>query len=512
MFSNINLLVIVVLSILFIVLIYFNKTHKKEQFNAYYKDKQKVGTAEMDRGNQPRSTWKSGNLNYESCYKTDTRSGNSIPRKNTFFCDLGNEGEMVPVSGTYSMDFTNYQVYYQKIIKGKRLQGSHTINGVSITFDEFGRPVGQIMTLQQSKETCDNLKNKCVGFIIQSNDNRDKNAATFFVAAVEPGFEDPNTYDRIFATPDERTKEQSSLTSYQNYTSYIKNDVTYVEKAVKELNIPGQQFEKRNCSITNTPEYDLDSVTGILDDCKARCVAMDNCSGFNRTANVSDDKSTTCQLKKVNFDFKITNCPPGYSLDKNSGNCITGWTNQCGQDCAYSKCMSESGTWIPLDYSSNPYTCKPNQSKIVPICNNNQPNLASYSRTGVKGANPNIPDPPKFEAPPQLKKILNRPRGTSLYCPTGNTTFNYPGTLDPTNDKQALAACEACNGKGNCVAVTGDCAGYGYGPNRNYNEYGTIPVFGFQSGCSGGAGRIWKYGYSWEDRYGYVHYGTWGLT
>ena len=238
MFSNITLLVILVLSILLIVLIYFNRTLKKEQFNAYYKDKQKVGTNEMDRGNQPKSTWKSGNLNYESCYNTNTRSGNSIPRKNTFFCDFGNEGEIVPTNGTYSIDFINYNVYYQKIIKGKRLQGSHTVNGVSITFDEFGRPVGQIMTLHQSKETCDNLKDKCIGFIIQSNDNGNKNAATFFVAAFEPGFEDPNVYDHIFVTPEERNKEQSSLTSYQNYTSYIKKDVKYVEKPVKELIIP----------------------------------------------------------------------------------------------------------------------------------------------------------------------------------------------------------------------------------------------------------------------------------
>ena len=238
MFSNINLLVILVLSILFIVLIYFNRTPKKEQFNAYYKDKQKVGTNEMDRGNQPKSTWKSGNLNYESCYNTNTRFGNSIPRKNTFFCDFGNEGEIVPINGTYSLDFVNYNVYYQKIIKGKRLQGSHTLNGVSITFDEFGRPIGQIMTLQQSKDTCDNLKDKCIGFIIQSNDNGNKNAATFFVAALEPGFEDPNVYDHIFVTPEERSKEQSSLTSYQNYTSYIKKDVKYVEKPVKELIIP----------------------------------------------------------------------------------------------------------------------------------------------------------------------------------------------------------------------------------------------------------------------------------
>jgi hypothetical protein len=85
MFSNINLLVIIVLSILFIVLNYLNNTPEKEQFNAYYKDKQKVGTTEMDRGNQPHSTWKSGNLNYESCYKTDTRSGKFYTKEKYIF-------------------------------------------------------------------------------------------------------------------------------------------------------------------------------------------------------------------------------------------------------------------------------------------------------------------------------------------------------------------------------------------------------------------------------------------
>jgi len=37
---------------------------------------------------------------------------------------------------------------------------------------------------------------------------------------------------------------------------------------------------------------------------------------------------------------------------------------------------------------------------------------------------------------------------------------------------------------------------------------GTIPVFGYQGGCSGGAGRVlkWAYSYDW-----WPHYGTWGF-
>jgi hypothetical protein len=363
--SNINLLVIIVLSILFIVLIYFNRKTKKEQFNAYYKDKQKVGTNEMDRGNQPKSTWKNGNLNYESCYNTNTRSGNSIQRKNTFFCDFGNEGEIVPIKGTDSIDFINYHVYYQKIIKGKRLQGSHTVNGVSITLDEYGRPIGQIMTLQQSKETCDNLKDQCIGFIIQSNDNGNKNAATFFVAALEPGFEDPNVYDHIFVTPDERSREQTSLTSYQNYTSYIKKDVKYVEKPVKELNIP------ELC-----PEYNDAPVcpTGTLP-----------CNENNRYCYFPDRDSMVSTYMVPQYDY----CPSKNTGNKQNNNLpfkvsdTTVWfrqgqtDTQCSNLIAPAQCnWKDTSRCIFKDYTKSGDACVVN--------GNNNP---TYSASGLRNYN-----------------------------------------------------------------------------------------------------------------------------
>lgn len=89
--------------------------------------------------------------------------------------------------------------------------------------------------------------------------------------------------------------------------------------------------------------------------------------------------------------------------------------------------------------------------------------------------------------------------GPGFSCPTGNKTFTYQGQLSESSSAQALAACEACYGVGNCEHVTGDCAGHGYGKKGAYS--GNV-AFGYQSGCSGSAGRAWKYGSSY-DTYGY---------
>ncbi len=66
----------------------------KEFFLISVKDRQKIGTSENDDGNQPKSTSKGGGLNYESCYSTETKNGNSTETKNenstgrkvTYFC------------------------------------------------------------------------------------------------------------------------------------------------------------------------------------------------------------------------------------------------------------------------------------------------------------------------------------------------------------------------------------------------------------------------------------------
>jgi hypothetical protein len=90
--------------------------------------------------------------------------------------------------------------------------------------------------------------------------------------------------------------------------------------------------------------------------------------------------------------------------------------------------------------------------------------------------------------------------GKGYSCPTGKTTFNYSGSLSSTDAYQAIAACEACYGVGQCQSVSGDCAGSGYG--LISNPYGK-PIFGNQAGCSGAAGRAWLYGNSYDT------FGTW---
>jgi hypothetical protein len=114
----------------------------------------------------------------------------------------------------------NYKEYSKKIINGKRLQGSYRVNDLNITFDEYGRPIGQIMSLDKSKKVCDTLGEKCGGFIVQSSDeNTNKIIGTFFVEDVRQGFDDSTTFDGIKLTHEDST---NTLTTYQNFNSYVK--------------------------------------------------------------------------------------------------------------------------------------------------------------------------------------------------------------------------------------------------------------------------------------------------
>lgn len=328
------------------------------------------------------------NLNYETCYRSDdNRAGNQIPRKDTYFCNFGNSGELVPISGTYGIDFTNYNVFYQKIVKGRRLQGNITVDGVSYNLDEYGRPTGKIMTLQQSKEICDKLKNKCAGFIMDFNINK-TGGMPHFIAELIPGYEDPNLYDSMFTSQENRIKESDSLASYLNFNSYTKKSFSHVEKPVQSLNIPGQEFNRQNCSILPDKDYALTSYNNMtLDDCKAACYSQDDCSGFNRSSSLNDDQAGNCDLKRVNFDYRNVRCPPGFTYNEANQNCTAGWSWACGQDCAYRKCLDSGGNWQWLDFSRNPYTCIPSAENNRSACQN-QPGLVSYRRVGKKGLDP----------------------------------------------------------------------------------------------------------------------------
>ena len=66
-------------------------------------------------------------------------------------------------------------------------------------------------------------------------------------------------------------------------------------------------------------------------------------------------ESNSCPVKY----WAGTGCP-------GSGKCCNlGWTQDCQQDCAKKRCEDHSGTWIPRDYSKNPYTCEMGMLQII---------------------------------------------------------------------------------------------------------------------------------------------------
>jgi hypothetical protein len=237
----------------------------KEQFLVAVKDRQKVGTVDTENGTQPKSTWKAGNRNYESCYSTETRNGNTTGRKNTFFCNQGIDGgEVIPAEGLYSLDFSNYNIHNGKVLRGKPLSGSFSDNkGKGYSLNSEGVVNGEwALTLAQSKSFCDFLKDKCEGFIMTiPAKGSDQNSKTIFIAKIEEGWEDPDTY----------TKKLNLDITSTNIISYVKKDVNYIEKAVsqdkintisnKYINLPTCNWKSANRCIFRDYKYDQSNNT-----------------------------------------------------------------------------------------------------------------------------------------------------------------------------------------------------------------------------------------------------------
>jgi hypothetical protein len=97
-------------------------------------------------------------------------------------------------------------------------------------------------------------------------------------------------------------------------------------------------------------------------------------------------------------------------------------------------------------------------------------------------------------------------------CPTDATEFCPGGPLDPTSSDQAMAACEACFGAGECVHFDEDCSGAGWLQIFDTNDEPPLlsPMFGYEiSQCSGSeqpAGRVFAAGNSVPEQ----DYGYWG--
>lgn len=91
-------------------------------------------------------------------------------------------------------------------------------------------------------------------------------------------------------------------------------------------------------------------------DIKTQFDAVDGCLPYT---GADINKNTLVGSYGANCKAQVsTKCPPGYSGPNAYNVCTAGWSQDCGEECAKSKCSAAGGTWIPLNYSYNPYTCQ----------------------------------------------------------------------------------------------------------------------------------------------------------
>ena len=205
------------------------------------------------------------------------------------------------------IDFSNYNIYYEKIVSGVKLTGSFNINGEIITFDSSGTP-SKSMTLEQLKKTSESI-NECAGFIIL-DDNSDSQARnSMFLKSVTELQSDPLSLEKNLS--DEQKKVyKNELTNYPKNTSFIKKFINRVkEQNMADLQDNRQLFSKNECAIIDDGKNDIIQFKGTLDECKAKCASYNNCQVFNRGKDAFDSNSSECILKKT-YQNKYGLCVP----------------------------------------------------------------------------------------------------------------------------------------------------------------------------------------------------------
>ena len=300
------LITIIILIILIVYLLQNNKSIRsllnlnlnlKEGFIITTKDRQKIGTSDMEDGRQPKSTWRSGNVNYESCYTTETRNGNSTGRKGSYYCNNGIDGgEVIPAEGLYSLDLSNYTVHPGKAIRGKPLTGTYSgNNSKSYTLTSDGIVSGSQLTLFESKSLCDALKDKCLGFIMVIPVNGGYQHQTIFISKIDEGWEDPDTYAKLAKLDDTNT----------SIVSYVKKDPFAIEKSVPQQQINATSEKYRNLPTCNWKSANRCIFTDYTYDQPSNsCVSKDGNPAFN-TSGYTREQLTEWLKTVYNRDMGV---------------------------------------------------------------------------------------------------------------------------------------------------------------------------------------------------------------
>jgi hypothetical protein len=180
--------------------------------------------------------------------------------KALIFCNQGIDGgEVISSDGLYHLDFSNYNIHIGKALRGKPLTGNfNDSKSRGYTLNSDGAVNGEnALTLAQSKLICDSLREKCEGFIMTIHTaNSNVGIKTVFIAKIEEGWEDPDTY----------IKKLSLDSTSANTISYVKKDVNYTEKAVSEdrintisnkyINLPTCNWKSSDRCILRDYKYD----------------------------------------------------------------------------------------------------------------------------------------------------------------------------------------------------------------------------------------------------------------
>jgi hypothetical protein len=197
------------------------------------------------------------------------------------------------------VDFSNYNIYYEKIVNGPKLTGSYTVNNENITFDNNGAP-SKLMNLEQLKKTAETLGDECVGFIVLGDDSGgSQKRNSVFLKSVTELLSDPLSLETNLE-PDQKSSYKNELSNYPKNTSFIKK----FSKRVREQNIPDLKdgrtlFSKTECAIIDDGKNDILNFKGTLAECKTKCASYAECQGFNRGIDVADNNTNECILKKT---------------------------------------------------------------------------------------------------------------------------------------------------------------------------------------------------------------------
>jgi len=228
-----------------------------------------------------------------------------LSQKREYFIRYSKENHNSKANG---IDFSNYNVYYEKMVKGDPLTGSFNVGGEMITFSREGVP-NKYMTLAQLKNTAESIGDRCVGFIFNNSVKDNEKTFSIFLKSVTELLSDPLSLEKNL-NDEEKKSYKNELINYKGVASFIKKFTNRKkEQNIPEFNDVRTLFSRNECAIMDDGKKDIIQFKGTLDECKTKCASYKDCQVFNRVKDIKDTQSAECILKKT-YQNKEGLCVP----------------------------------------------------------------------------------------------------------------------------------------------------------------------------------------------------------